>query len=135
MSDYVTIFKAHERIVLTAVIGVILYTGIGRIDTALIHHDQANLAQAQIAVQKDATNVQQVATTVQKQATDYQALASRLQTENAQLKQQNAQLAATLPSVTPTEQIVDLKTASSISRRCVPTASEHRRAESPTAAT
>ena len=59
------IFKTHEKLILALIAAGVLWVGIGKIDTLIQHHDDANLKQAQtiaaVQSQKDAAIAAQVA--------------------------------------------------------------------------
>ena len=90
------IFKTHEKLILAVVAAGVLWVAIGKVDTLIQHHDDANLKQAQtLAVaqsQKDAAIAAQVAS--DKAAFD--ALQTKLQAEDAALVQANIALATAL---------------------------------------
>ena len=73
LDTWIKFFKAHEKLVLFTVAGVVLWFGIGKIDTLIANHDNANLQQAQI--------------TAQAQADKNSALAQQIATDNATMKQ------------------------------------------------
>ena len=132
------IFKTHEKLILALIAAGLLWFALGKIDTLIQHHDDANLKQAQtIAVvqsQKDAAIAAQVAS--DKAAFD--ALQAKLQAQDAALVQANIALATALtkqqkgdaslpptdlanrwmvlvpnakPTVTPTGLVVDIPSA------------------------
>jgi hypothetical protein len=90
------IFKTHEKLILALVAAGVLWFAIGKIDTLIQHHDDANLKQAQtiaaVQSQKDAAIAAQVAS--DKAAFD--ALQTKLQAEDAALVQANVALATAL---------------------------------------
>ena len=83
--------KSHERLVLLAIAGLVLWFGIGKIDTLIQNHDNANLQQAKVTAQSQADKTAAIAEQVQVQATQYQALASKLGAQNQALVQANVQ--------------------------------------------
>jgi hypothetical protein len=48
LESYIKWIEAHERLLLVAVAGLALWCSIGKIDTLIVHHDQAQLSQAQV---------------------------------------------------------------------------------------
>jgi hypothetical protein len=93
VSSYV---EKHEKMVLLAIAGLVLWFGIGKIDTLIANHDNANLQQAKVAAQIQADKVAAVAEQVQQQAQQYQILATKLDAQNAALVAANTQLATAL---------------------------------------
>ena len=91
-----TWLKQHEKLVLAVIAGLVLWFGIGRIDTLIANHDHAALQQAQVvaAVQEE-KNVA-LAKQVAQQAADYKALAVQVNAQNAALEQANVNLANAL---------------------------------------
>ena len=90
------IFKTHEKLILALIAAGLLWFAIGKIDTLIQHHDDANLKQAQtIAVvqsQKDAAIAAQVA---EDNAT-FTALQAKMQAQATALEQANIALATAL---------------------------------------
>ena len=93
VSSYV---EKHEKMVLLAIAGLVLWFGIGKIDALIANHDNANLQQAKVAAQIQADKVAAVAEQVQQQAQQYQILATKLDSQNAALVAANTQLATAL---------------------------------------
>jgi hypothetical protein len=91
-----TYLKAHERLVLVAIVGLVLWFAIGKVDTLIAHHDAANLQQAQATLQTQQSKDAALATQATQQAAQYQALAEKVDAENVQLVQANATLSAAL---------------------------------------
>ena len=93
VSEYL---KAHERLILALVAAGVLFFAIGKVDTLIQHHDEANLKQAQtiaaVQSQKNAAIAAQVA--ADKAAFD--ALQAKLQAEDDALVQANVALATAL---------------------------------------
>lgn len=83
--------KTHERLVFLAIAGLVLWFGIGKIDTLIQNHDNANLQQAKVTAQSQADKTAAIAEQVQVQAAQYQALASKLGAQNQALVQANVQ--------------------------------------------
>jgi hypothetical protein len=100
LSTYV---KAHEKLVGLVILGVILYVGVGKIDTLIAHHDSANLDQAKVTLQaqqsKDAVTAQLALQQAQQLATETAAAKAQA----AALEQANATLTAALSK----QQVVD----------------------------
>ena len=88
--------KAHEKLVLLVIAGLVLWFGIGRIDTLIQKHDSASLQQAKVTAVAQAEKTQEIAAQVAQQAAQYQALADKVQTQNAALIQANTTLATAL---------------------------------------
>jgi hypothetical protein len=90
------IFKAHEKLILALIAAGLLWFAIGKIDTLIQHHDDANLKQAQtIAVvqsQKDAAIAAQVA----EDSAAFTALQAKMQAQATALEQANIALATAL---------------------------------------
>ena len=93
---YLKWIEAHERLLLVAVAGVVLWFGIGRVDSLIARHDNANLQQAQIVAQAQADKTAAIAEQVAQQSAQYQALADKVQVQNAALVQANTELATAL---------------------------------------
>jgi hypothetical protein len=91
-----TYLKAHEKLVLFAIAGIVLYVGIGKIDTLIQHHDQSSFAAAQHVAEAQATVNEALATQATAQAQQYQVLAEKVNAQNAQLVAANTQLAVAL---------------------------------------
>jgi len=93
MSGYL---KAHEKLVLFAIAGIVLWVGIGRIDTLIQHHDSAALAQAENIAEVQKATDDALARQATAQAQQYQVLAEKVNAQNAQLVAANTQLAGAL---------------------------------------
>ena len=93
---YIKWIEAHERLLLVAVAGVVLWFGIGRVDSLIARHDNANLQQAQVVAQVQQEKTAAIAAQVAEQAAQYQALADKVQVQNAALVQANTELATAL---------------------------------------
>ena len=96
LDTYIKWIEAHERLLLVAVAGLVLWFGIGKIDTLIANHDHAALQQAQVVAQQAADKTAAVAEQVARQAAQYQVLAEKLQQQNAQLEQANVQMSLAL---------------------------------------
>ena len=88
--------QKHERLVLAVIAGLVLWFGIGRIDTLIAHHDQAQLAQATEVAKVQADKNTALTKQAQEQAAQYQALAAQVTAQNAQLEQANLTLTTAL---------------------------------------
>src|ERR1700678_873838 len=95
-SNIQTWLQRHERLVLTAIAGVVLWFSIGRIDTLIQNHDNANLQQAKVVAVAQAEKTQELAAQAESQAAQFQALAEKVQLQNAALEQANVTLATAL---------------------------------------
>jgi hypothetical protein len=93
---WIKFIEAHERLLLVAVAGLVLWFGIGRIDTLIQNHDNANLQQAKIVAVTQADKTQALAAQSAQQAAQYQALAAKLDAQNAALVVANTELATAL---------------------------------------
>ena len=91
-----TYLKTHEKLVLLGIAGLVLWFGIGKIDTLIQHHDSAALAQAQTTLQAQQSKDAALATQATQQAQQYAALATKVDAENAALVNANATLSAAL---------------------------------------
>lgn len=93
---YVKWVEAHERHLLILAAGLVLWFGIGRIDTLIQNHDHANLQQAQVVAQVQQEKNDALAKQIAQQAADYKALADKVNAQNAALEQANVSLANAL---------------------------------------
>lgn len=93
---YLKWIEAHERLLLVAVAGVVLWFGISKLDTLIANHDHAALQQAQVVAQVQQEKNDALAKQVAQDRADYQALSAQVQARDAQLVQLQAQLVATL---------------------------------------
>jgi hypothetical protein len=87
---------AHERLVLAVIAGLVLWFAIGKVDTLIANHDNANLQQAKVVAQVQQEKNTALAAQVAQQAAQYKELADKVQTQNAQLEQANVALVAAL---------------------------------------
>ena len=110
LDNYVKWVEAHERHLLIAVAGLVLWFGIGKVDQLIINHDRANLEQAKVvaAVQQDKNDA--MAKQMAQHDADTQALTAKIEARDAQLTQLQAQLVTALTKqqavdrvATPTE--------------------------------
>jgi hypothetical protein len=90
------VFKTHERLVLALIAAGVLWMGIGKIDTLIQHHDDANLKQAQVIAAKDAVNNAAIAAQAASDKAAFDALQAKLQAQDAALIQANVALATAL---------------------------------------
>lgn len=102
--------QRHERLVLAVVAGLVLWFAIGKIDTLIANHDNANLQQAKVTAQVQEEKNQELAEQVAKDKTAYEALAAKIEARDSQLQQMQVQLVAALTkqqqvdkTMTPTE--------------------------------
>ena len=49
------IFKTHEKLILALIAAGVLWVAIGKVDTLIQHHDDANLKQAQVIAAQEAS--------------------------------------------------------------------------------
>ena len=96
LKNDLTWLQKHERLVLAAIAGLALWFGIGKIDTLIANHDNANLAQAKVVAQSQAEKTEAIAAQVAQQAQEYKALADKVNAQNAALEQANVNLANAL---------------------------------------
>jgi hypothetical protein len=96
LDKYIAWVEAHERHLLILAAGVVLWVGIGKVDTLILHHDQAGLQQAQIVAAQQAQKNAEVLAVVQQQAVDLKALNDRVLSQQAALEQANVNLANAL---------------------------------------
>src|SRR4051794_25449146 len=91
-----TWLQKHERIVLAVIGGLVLWFAIGKIDTLIANHDQAQLEQATEVSKVQAEKNAATAVLALQQAAEYKALAEKTYAQNAQLAQANVALSAAL---------------------------------------
>jgi len=96
LDTWIKFIKAHETLLLVAVAGLGLWFGIGKIDTLIANHDNANLHQATVVAAQQASVNEGLAQQAAFQAAQYKELAAKLDTQNAALVQANTLLATTL---------------------------------------
>lgn len=90
------VLKAHERLLLALVAAGVLWVAIGKIDTLIQHHDDANLKQAQVIAAQDAEKNAAIAAQVANDKAAFDALQAKLQAQDAALVQANVALATAL---------------------------------------
>jgi hypothetical protein len=88
--------QKHEKLVLAVIAGLVLWFGIGRIDTLIQNHDNANLQQAKVVAQVQQEKNDALAKQIAQQAAEYKALADKVNAQNAALEQANVNLANAL---------------------------------------
>lgn len=96
LDTYIKWIAAHERMLLLAIGGLVIWFAIGRVDTLIANHDKANLTQAQTTALIQANKDQALAAASQQAAVQYQALAEKVAAQNTALIQSNVTLAAAL---------------------------------------
>lgn len=96
LDKYIQWIEAHERLLLVAVAGCVLWFGIGKIDTLIANHDHANLQQAEVVAAVQQEKNEALAKQVAQQAAEYKALADKVNAQNAALEQANVNLANAL---------------------------------------
>ena len=90
------IFKTHEKLILAVVAAGVLFFAIGKVDTLIQHHDNANLKQAQVIAAQDAAKNAAIAAQVAADKAAFDALQAKLQAEDDALVQANVALATAL---------------------------------------
>ena len=103
ISEYL---KAHERLLLALVAAGVLWVGIGKVDTLIQHHDDANLKQAQVIAAQDASKNAAITAQVASDKAAFDALQTKLQAEDAALVQANVALATALTTQQKTDAIL-----------------------------
>jgi hypothetical protein len=96
MTGYLLWIEAHEKLLLTIIVGFALWAGIGKIDTLIANHDRANLTQAQVVDKAQADKDATTAALALQQANQYLVLAQQEAADKALLMQQNTALTAAL---------------------------------------
>jgi hypothetical protein len=96
LDTYLKWLEGHEKLLLVAVAGVVLWFGIGKVQSLIAAHDNAALQQAQIVANQNAAQTAAVAQQVAQQASQYQALAAKVQQQNDALMQANVALSTAL---------------------------------------
>jgi hypothetical protein len=102
--------QKHERLVLCVIAGLVLWFGIGKIDTLIANHDNANLQQAKVAAAVQQEKNDTLAKQVAQDKAEYEALAAKIEARDAQLQALQVQLVTALAkqqqadkTMTPTE--------------------------------
>ena len=90
------IFKTHEKLILALVAAGVLWVAIGKVDTLIQHHDNANLKQAQVIAAQEASKNAAIAAQVASDKAAFDALQAKLQAQDAALVQANVALATAL---------------------------------------
>jgi cytoskeletal protein RodZ len=93
-------------LILAVVISIALYFAIGRVDTLIANHDNANLQQAKVVAVAQADKTQALATQAAQQAAQFQAETQRVAQQNAALEQANATLVAALTKQQKTDAVM-----------------------------
>jgi hypothetical protein len=93
---WIKFLKAHEKLLLVAIVGLGLWFAIGKVDTLIASHDNATLHQATIIDNERALVNEGLAQQAASQAAQYKELAAKLDAQNAALVQANTLLATTL---------------------------------------
>jgi hypothetical protein len=91
-----TWIKQHERLLLVALGGIVLWFVIGKVDTLIVNHDSANLAQVKVTADAQAKANATLAAQIDKDATDRKALEAQLSAQNDKLEQATLTLANAL---------------------------------------
>jgi hypothetical protein len=91
-----TWIKQHERMIITVLVGLVLWFAIGKIDTLVANHDNANLQQAKVVAQAQIEKNAALAAQAAQQAAQFQALAEKVQAQNTALAQANVALVTAL---------------------------------------
>ena len=93
---WIKFLKAHEKLLLVAIVGLGLWFAIGKVDTLIASHDNATLHQATVVAAWQASVNEGLAQQAASQAAQYKELAAKLDAQNAALVQANTLLATTL---------------------------------------
>ena len=88
--------QKHERLLLVPIVAIAIWFGIGKIDTLIANHDNANLHQAQVVADQQAAVNAGLAQQAAFQAAQYKALSDKVTAQNAALEQANVNLANAL---------------------------------------
>jgi hypothetical protein len=88
--------KLHEKLIAIVLGAALIYAAYGKVENIIARHDDANLKQAQVTLQAQASKDAVLATQASQQAEQYKELAAKVDTENAALVNANATLAAAL---------------------------------------
>ena|SRR5271157_360296 len=91
-----TWLQKHEKMILAVIAGLALWFAISKVDTLIIHHDQAATEQAKIVAQADAAKTAAATAQAAQDRAAYEALEAKAQALQAQLLQQNAALVSAL---------------------------------------
>ena len=90
------VLKAHEKLILALIAASVLWVAIGKIDTLIQHHDDANLKQAQVIAATQEDKNAAIAAQVANDKATFDALQSQIQAKDAALIQANVALATAL---------------------------------------
>jgi hypothetical protein len=95
--------KAHERLLIVLVLVVLSWFALGKVQSVIAAHDNANLAQAKVVAQVQQEKNDALAKQIAQDKADYTALSVQVQARDAQL----VQLQATLVTALAKQQAVD----------------------------
>ena len=90
------IFKTHEKLILALIAAGVLWFAIGKVDTLIQHHDDANLKQAQTLAAVQSQKNAAIAAQVAEDNAAFTALQAKLQAQDAVLIQANVALTTAL---------------------------------------
>ena len=88
--------KAHEKLVLAAIAGLLLWFAVGHVESIIANHDNATLHQAQVVADQQAAVNAGLAQQAAYQAAQYKELAAQVAAQNAALEQANVNLSNAL---------------------------------------
>ena len=91
-----TYLKAHERLLIVLVLVVLSWFALGKVQSVIAAHDNANLQQAKVVAQVQQEKNDALAKQIAQQAAEYKALADKVNAQNAALEQANVNLANAL---------------------------------------
>ena len=97
--------KAHEKLVLLVIAGLVLWFGIGKVDTLIQRHDSANIQQAKVVAQVQQEKNDALAKQIAQDKADYTALSAQVNARDAQLVQLQATLVTALAKQQATDKI------------------------------
>ena len=91
-----TYLKAHERLVIVALLLLASWFVLGKVQSVIAAHDDANLQQAKVVAVAQAEKTQALAAQANAQAAQFKALAEKVQEQNSALVTANTELATAL---------------------------------------
>ena len=91
-----TYLKAHERLVIVSLLLLASWFVLGKVQSVIAAHDNANLQQAKVVAVAQAENTQALAAQANAQAAQFKALAEKVQEQNSALVTANTELATAL---------------------------------------